>query len=253
MLIVIRLCLGNLGRRLWAWRSRLIWVLVALFAAIDSLPSEPLHPPLTILAILLAAVWTHSSQQQGFRRTSRRMQARIRELRNRADAFELAATTDPVTGLANRQVFYAALAEALGKPLEGLHGAPALLLIDLDRFKTINDTYGHAAGDAVLVRVARILQQETRAEDLAARLGGDEFGLLVHRTTPAELLRTMQRLKMAAQSQPLYVSRAGDQVFGSFSAGAVMLADHPDLDQALMAADRKLYAEKSRLGGGRAA
>jgi diguanylate cyclase (GGDEF)-like protein len=63
------------------------------------------------------------------------------------------------------------------------------MMINLDRFKLINDTYGHVAGDAVLRRVALILQQETRAPDLQARLGRDEFGLLIHPTTPAELNR----------------------------------------------------------------
>jgi diguanylate cyclase (GGDEF)-like protein len=185
------------------------------------------HAPLTVLAVLVAAAWVHSSQQQAFRRALRRAQAQIGELRNRADAFELAATVDSTTQLANRLAFYAALSETLAKPLTGLRGAPALILIGLDRFKTINDTYGHTAGDAVLVRIARILQQESESGDQAGRLGGDEFGLLIRRTTPEDLARLMRRVQAAAESRPLYVSPMGEEVFGSFSLGAACSPSTP--------------------------
>ena len=187
------------------------------------------------------------------RRSLRRALVEIGQLRNRADAFETAATTDTVTELANRQAFYGALAETLSKPLEGRYGAPALLLTNLDRFKRINDTYGHAAGDAVLIRVARILQEETRADDIVGRLGGDEFGVLLHSTTPDALTRTLVRIKSAAESRPLYTTKAGEDVYGSFSVGGVMLSDHPNIDEALMVADHGLYTDKARLGESRAA
>ena len=228
---------------LWAWRSRLIWLLVALFAAIDSLPSEPLHPPLTVLAVLLAAVWTHSSQQQGFRRTMRRTQARIRELRNRADAFELAATTDPVTGLANRQAFYAALAETLGKPLEGLHGAPALLMIDLDRFKTINDTLGHHVGDRALRYVADTLRSTFRRSDIIARMGGDEFAVLAMEASGEDAAQLVERLR---EELSHLNERTKEQFQLSLSIGTTRYVgeDVTGLDDLLAKADAAMYGEK---------
>lgn len=139
------------------------------------------------------------------------------------------------------------MSETLAKPLEGPE-SPALLLIDVDRFKTINDSYGHTAGDAVLNRMARILQEETRADDLVGRLGGDEFAVLLHRTTPEALPRMLQRIERAAESRPLHTLRNGSVIFGSLSVGGVMLSDFPEIDAALMAADRGLYAHKARLG-----
>lgn len=253
MRVRVPLRLSAVRRALWARRRAGIWLAVAVFAALDGLPTAGLHPLLTLLAVLLTAAWMYNAPQRTLRRALRQAHIRIGELRNRADAFELAATVDPVTTLANRQAFYTDLRETLAKPLEGLNGAPALILLDLDRFKRINDRYGHAAGDAVLVRVARILRQESRAEDVAGRLGGDEFGLLLRRTTPEGLARIMRRLKAATESRPLYVSRSGDEVFGSFSLGGAMLSEHPDIDELLIATDRPLYADKARLGRSRAA
>ncbi len=90
------------------------------------------------------------------------------------------ALTDPLTHLANRRLLSSHLERVIsGSVRNKVHGA--LLLIDLDGFKRINDDFGHDAGDAVLVAVAERLTTATRAEDIAARLGGDEFVVLIHR------------------------------------------------------------------------
>ena len=233
----------------WWWNKRphLIWLLIALLAALESLPTRGLHAPLTVTAILLGAAWWDGLHRRQVTRALRWARIEIGELRNRSDAFERAATIDPVTGLANRQAFYSKLAETLAKPLHGVE-VPALLLIDLDRFKVINDTYGHAAGDAVLMRMARVLQEETRPADLVGRLGGDEFGVLLHRTTADALPRMLQRIQRAAGARPLHMMRNGAEIFGSLSVGGVMLWEYPNIDAALMAANRGLYADKERLG-----
>src|SRR5690606_25479897 len=91
---------------------------------------------------------------------------------------EHAATHDSLTGLANRAAFQSALRRAAGA------GGHALLFIDLDRFKPVNDALGHAAGDAVLVSVARVIADTARRTGLAARLGGDEFAVLLRDCGP---------------------------------------------------------------------
>ncbi|PZC49879.1 MAG: diguanylate cyclase [Chloroflexi bacterium] len=236
----------HVRRFVWDRRPHLIWLLVAGVIAVD-LPSGALHAPLTIAAVFLAAGWSHAFQRRRMNHSLRWARIEIGKLRNRSDTFERAATIDPVTGLANRQAFYSKLSETLAKPLHGVE-APALLLIDLDRFKVINDTYGHAAGDAVLMHMARVLQEETRPADLVGRLGGDEFGVLLHRTTADALPRMLQRIQRAAGARPLHTMRNGVEIFGSLSVGGVMLWEYPDIDAALMAADRGLYADKERLG-----
>lgn len=104
------------------------------------------------------------------------------------------AEHDALTGLANRYDFERALAFAVSRAKrENLHGKLAVLLLDLDRFKNVNDTYGHAIGDQLLVKVARRLGTTTRGSDLLARLGGDEFVVLVQdmeRVDQAILLAT---------------------------------------------------------------
>lgn len=104
------------------------------------------------------------------------------------------AEHDALTGLANRYDFERALSFAVSRAKrENLHGKMAVLLLDLDRFKNVNDTYGHAIGDQLLIKVARRLGTTTRGSDLLARLGGDEFVVLVQdmdRVDQAILLAT---------------------------------------------------------------
>src|SRR6201990_3124972 len=113
------------------------------------------------------------------------------------------AETDPLTGLANRLVFQARYREVVGDSLN--HGfASALVLIDLDRFKSLNDTYGHAAGDACLCEVARRLKQAFRHAGMIARLGGDEFALILHApTSPARIAQALQHA-VAMLNRPLF-------------------------------------------------
>jgi diguanylate cyclase len=101
-----------------------------------------------------------------------------RRLRHRAEDAEALALVDPLTGLANRRAFDARFEEELAR--SGRQGAPvALLVLDIDDFKAVNDTYGHAAGDGLLVTLGEVLRSTARKEDVAARLGGDEFVVLL--------------------------------------------------------------------------
>lgn len=99
-------------------------------------------------------------------------------LLGRAERAEALALVDPLTGLANRRAFNWRFEEELAR--SGRHGTLlAVLAVDLDDFKTVNDTYGHAGGDLILATAAETLRRAARAEDVPARLGGDEFALLL--------------------------------------------------------------------------
>jgi diguanylate cyclase (GGDEF)-like protein len=102
----------------------------------------------------------------------------ITEQKRAEDTIRRLALLDPLTGLANRARFDQRLAEAIGNAVEN-QSRVALLLIDLDHFKPVNDTHGHAVGDVVLRRVGRILAQTVRDIDTAARIGGDEFAVIL--------------------------------------------------------------------------
>lgn len=149
------------------------------------------------------------------------------------------AMTDPLTGLRNRR--------AVDLLLERLCAAQAsfgLLHMDLDYFKAVNDSLGHAAGDLVLENVGRILRGQLRAEDCAARIGGDEFVIILMNRTDPELLQAIAERIIAGVSEP--VDYEGQPCRVSASIGIVRSTDlaAPDAVQLLAAADRALYAAK---------
>jgi len=153
-----------------------------------------------------------------------------------------AALRDPLTGLFNRRAFETFLARErewalrTGRPL-------ALVLADLDRFKEINDSHGHPAGDRALAHFGRILAGTARRSDIAARVGGDEFALLLPDTTPADAARLAERIRHRLALEPLESPR-GLRLRASFGvAGLDDAAGDPEL--LVHRADEALYAAKS--------
>ncbi|MCX7289255.1 MAG: diguanylate cyclase [Rhodobacterales bacterium] len=154
-------------------------------------------------------------------------------------AAEEEAMTDPLTGLRNRRAADSVLERMCA------NGVPfALLHLDLDYFKAVNDTLGHAAGDQVLENVGRILQEHVRAEDCAARIGGDEFVVIVADRTDPKVLQVIAERIIARVSEPLAFQ--GTECRVSASVGIVRSVDmvRPDPVRLLAAADRALYAAK---------
>ena len=228
---------------------------VAALAAADGVPSATWHPPLAAAAVGITAVITYTAQRRAQRSRLRYFLETILHLRRRADKYERGATTDRITGLLNRRTFYEALDRALpGAPVSHDMGVSpgtdvrpgsALLMIDVNDFKQINDRWGHHIGDRALQRLARILRQETSDSDTCGRLGGDEFAVLMPAGAAESAGRLRDRLKHAAASAPIDAAR-GVTVTLSLSVGVALLADHPTRDDALIAADRGLYADKAR-------
>lgn len=126
--------------------------------------------------------------------------------------------------------------------------APAVvLLLDLDHFKRINDTHGHAQGDAVLRAFAAQVRAQLRPEDLFGRIGGEEFVLLLPRTSAAQALQVIARLRAQLRAQPLQLP-TGESLIVAFSAGlrsATPVATDDDLEHLLSQADTALYQAKA--------
>ncbi|MHC8316308.1 diguanylate cyclase domain-containing protein [Pseudomonas sp. LB3P31] len=153
------------------------------------------------------------------------------------------ANHDSLTGLPNRAFFEGRLKRAL-RHASKLNERVAVLFLDSDRFKEINDSYGHAAGDAVLVAVADRVRAQLREEDLVARLGGDEFAVLLtplHKTADAE--RIAEKI-LASMEEPIPIP--GDsQVLTSLSIGVAVFPDHGNTPGTLLdAADAAMYQAK---------
>jgi diguanylate cyclase (GGDEF)-like protein len=153
------------------------------------------------------------------------------------------AYTDALTQLPNRLLFAERLAETL--TTGGAVGqAHAVLFIDLDRFKVVNDSWGHAAGDELLVHVARRIQAAVRPQDTPARLGGDEFAVLVRDTDPAGAVRAAKRL-IAVINAPISLS-SGHQATVHASVGvAVTGPDAATPEELLRNADLAMYTAKT--------
>jgi diguanylate cyclase (GGDEF)-like protein len=158
------------------------------------------------------------------------------------------ATRDPLTGLPNRAAFDEALAHELAGI--GRSPAPALLLVDLDKFKLVNDRDGHLAGDAVLEAVADVLRANMRPSDVPCRLGGDEFAAVLPHTRPGHAMQVARRLLASARKAP-GLSSASARV--TLSIGVSWLADPADGAELVAVADRALYGVKATGGDGVAA
>ncbi len=155
--------------------------------------------------------------------------------------YEHQARTDPLTGLQNRRGFEAN-AEQLMRSPDHRPSDFGLILLDVDRFKPINDVFGHAVGDLVLREVATRLRQQVRPGDIVARLGGDEFAILVQNVAHGELTQLADRLVSAVKAA---ISTPVGNVWTSVSVGATLsLAADRDIQDLVARADRALYEVK---------
>jgi diguanylate cyclase (GGDEF)-like protein len=156
------------------------------------------------------------------------------------------AAHDPLTGLANRTLFMDRLTQAL-TPRHGraASGDVGVLYLDLDGFKAVNDTYGHDAGDEVLLTTAHRLRHEVRPQDTVARLGGDEFAITAPRISADALTALAQRITAALKGPQLVHAHS---VVVPASIGAHLAAHGDTAEDALRLADQAMYAVKRRRG-----
>jgi diguanylate cyclase (GGDEF)-like protein len=161
----------------------------------------------------------------------------LAELREHEARLRHQALFDGLTGLANRTHFHEEVGAALATP-----ETVSLLLIDLDGFKAVNDTLGHAAGDALLIAVAERLRTSVRAGDLAARLGGDEFAVLLRGCSGPDAENTANRI-FQAFTVPADIS--GMPICANASIGVADAEDGDDVESLLRRADVAMYAAKS--------
>ena len=159
--------------------------------------------------------------------------------------FAYAATHDRLTGLANRALVLDRLAAALTEAERG-RDRVAVFYCDLDHFKPVNDTLGHAAGDQLLAEVARRLELTAREQDTVGRLGGDEFVVVAYPVPSAAEAACIAARLMGAVQRPLELG--GSQVSPTTSIGVALSAPGTEADQLIADADRAMYRAKAAGG-----
>lgn len=163
----------------------------------------------------------------------------ITELRRTGHELQRLADVDPLTGCLNRRRGLEALEDAVAADAGG-PGTLGLLMIDLDRFKQLNDAYGHAAGDAALVLVARVLRAQARQSDLLARIGGEEFALALPDCAPDDAAQRAEQIRVAITDSSATYGRPL-----TASIGVAGFPAHATTRSELMAAaDAALYEAK---------
>ena len=159
------------------------------------------------------------------------------------------AHTDSLTGVANRRGFEQYIKEAK-RAARSLDTPVTLLMIDLDHFKQLNDTYGHGAGDDVLRELVRRWSGTIRSSDALARLGGEEFCILLPQTGPADAKMVAEKLRMRSSEQPIavYASSGPTQIRVTISVGMATARSLAlvDIEELLRRADDALYEAKRK-------
>lgn len=166
----------------------------------------------------------------------------LAEQEKKIQELESLAATDPLTGLMNRRGFENFFAQELARTQRHNTLGSVMLLIDLDKFKGINDTYGHQAGDACLKRIAECLLKNVRSVDAAARIGGDEFAVMLSHTDPDKAANCVHQIKRALNG--LQTVWNGITIHISASIGLKHVSDTSSFETAYHAADRALYNDK---------
>ena len=166
----------------------------------------------------------------------------ITERKRLKEALQQQASTDELTGTFNRRHFQQ-LAHSELKRAARLNHPLAIVLIDIDHFKAVNDTLGHAAGDQVLLAFTKICQRNIREIDVFARFGGDEFALLLPEANPQQAFTVIERMRMAITAQSIDLD--GNLVSISISSGISNLSNEDEtFDNLLSQADQALYRAK---------
>jgi len=179
-----------------------------------------------------------------------RLEGELAAARVKMKELEATADIDAVTAIFNRRGFERELTRSLSY-VKRYGTRAALFYIDLDGFKLVNDQHGHAAGDAVLKRVAAMLARSVRASDTVARLGGDEFGLILWNLNETDAAAKAWALEAAVSEAA--IEWEGQTLAVGASMGFAMFGPADELADVMATADRAMYARKSARKGSRLA
>jgi len=184
-----------------------------------------------------------SVAHNGAELTIRRLRTQLAEALARIEGLEASADTDFLLDIPNRRGFERELNRSIAY-IKRYHASGALIVLDVDRLKPINDAFGHAAGDEVLKAIVAVLLRQVRSSDVIGRLGGDEFALLLWNLSATDATAKAASLEEAVD-RLTFVFR-GRTVTAGASAGVAILGPHAEAGRALEEADRAMYVRKAQ-------
>jgi diguanylate cyclase (GGDEF)-like protein len=173
----------------------------------------------------------------------RRLKTQLAKAAARIEELQAAAETDFLLQIPNRRGFERELGRAISY-IQRYHAAGALIVLDVDRLKPVNDRFGHAAGDEVLKAIVAVLSRQIRSSDVIGRLGGDEFALLLWNLSETDA--HAKAVALEADIDRLSFAFAGSTVATGVSAGVALLGPHSQAERALAEADRAMYVRKAQ-------
>jgi diguanylate cyclase (GGDEF)-like protein len=218
---IVALSLGALAYLAWTGGGGMVWPLALLALGIGAL---------LILSQSRGARWQAES-------------ATVARLERSIEVLEELVLRDPATGLYNRRALFERLAEETARASRHGEGF-AVVMLDIDRFKAVNDRYGHVIGDAAIFAIAAHLGDYVRGSDLVARYGGEEFVLLLPQTGRTGAAAIAERIRNAIAAEPIPVDGEAS-VYLTVSAGiAAYPEDGAEGEALLAAADKALYTAK---------
>jgi diguanylate cyclase (GGDEF)-like protein len=193
--------------------------------------------------VLRAVVTAPPAIPHDAKSTIRRLKTQLARALARVEELQASADTDFLLDIPNRRGFERELSRAIAY-IKRYRASGAMIVLDVDRLKPINDTFGHAAGDQVLKAIVKALFRHVRSSDVMGRLGGDEFALLLW-----NLSETDAKAKAVALEETVdrlsFVFR-GRTVTAGASAGVAILGPHAELGRALEEADSAMYVRKAQ-------
>jgi diguanylate cyclase (GGDEF)-like protein len=175
--------------------------------------------------------------------TIRRLRSQLAKAQRRIDELEASADQDFLLDIPNRRGFERELNRSIAY-IKRYHASGALIVLDVDRLKPINDAYGHAAGDEVLKAIVVVLLRHVRSSDVIGRLGGDEFALLLWNLSETDAHAKAASLEQAVDG--LSFTFRGRNISAGASAGVAILGVHAEVSKALEEADSAMYVRKAQ-------
>lgn len=229
------------GKHLDSMRQLCSRVRQGNYSELLCLPNEPNDGEDDIIILMRDMNWM--ARQIEFREKALRQA--VDDLRESRGRMQVMAMTDPLTAIANRRCFFDTLERHFEALLYNYHPI-SLLIFDVDLFKRINDTYGHQAGDQILLELAKIIKGNTRDRDLAARIGGEEYALLLPDTECQEAVRIARRIHRIIADQE-FILAENQRISVTVSIGICTLSQvlcSLDKEKLYNYADQALYYSK---------